>query len=50
MSQQNNETITRTLTSLKCVMHSLQAFMTKNNGQSNGNKGAITPKHPFVMY
>ena len=32
MSRKKNEAVTRTLTSLKCVTHSLQAFMTKSNG------------------
>ena len=48
MSQKNNETVTRTLMSLKCVTHSLQAFMTKSNGRSNrrnnSNKGALYTK------
>ena len=50
MSQKNNETVTRTLMSLKCVTHSLQAFMTKSNGRSNGwsnsNKGVVYTKAP----
>ena len=46
MSRKKNEAVTRTLTSLKCVTQSLQAFMTKSNGWSNDNKGVVYTKAP----
>ena len=46
MSRKNNETVTRILTRLKCLTHSLQASMTKCNGQSNGNKEVVYTKAP----
>ena len=34
------------MTTPRCATHSLQAFMTKSNGRSNGNKRAIYTRAP----